>query len=399
MIRKLLIIPLSLMFGLTLMAQTNNPPNTTTSLGNSTSSLSCGSDMMTKNLYAKFPDRKKKMDDINANISSIIKGNMKKSGSGTIYTIPVVVHIIHNNGPGNISDAQVIQGIQDLNDGFANQSAYQDANGVDVEIVFCMALRDTNDYATNGITRDVNTLTNMNMDNDDMSLKDINRWNPNDYMNIWLVNSITSSSSGPGVIGYAYFPGSHGQPEDGMVCEASYFGSSPENSGLQIHEAGHYLGLYHTFQGGCSNNDCLNNGDRVCDTPPDNSTANVPCNAAVNTCTTDDDDLSTNNPFRPVSNGGLGDQNDLVRNHMDYGDLDCHITFTDGQKDRMRTVLPGSRNSLLKSKACLAPCTDPITISFTASATTITIGASVNFSSTSTGNITSYDCSIINVSF
>ncbi|MEL6867764.1 MAG: M43 family zinc metalloprotease, partial [Bacteroidota bacterium] len=37
----------------------------------------------------------------------------------------------------------------------------------------------------------------------------------------------------------------------------------------------HYLGLYHTFQGGCTNNDCTTDGDRVCDTPPDQSTAVV----------------------------------------------------------------------------------------------------------------------------
>jgi len=189
----------------------------------------------------------------------------------------------------------------------------------------------------------------MIMEDDDITLKDINRWNPNDYMNIWLVNSIGSLSSGSGVIGYAYFPSSHGQAEDGLVCEAYYFGSTPGNSAVQIHEVGHYLGLYHTFQGGCTNNDCQNEGDRVCDTPPDNSTANVSCNATVNTCSTDDDDLSANNPFRPIANGGIGDQNDFIQNHMDYGDIACHNSFTNGQRDRMRTALTTSRYSLLQS--------------------------------------------------
>ncbi|HIA36333.1 MAG TPA: hypothetical protein EYN89_06240, partial [Flavobacteriales bacterium] len=198
------------------------------------------------------------MDAINAGINYQSKGGMNSSTSGTIYTIPVVVHIVHNNGTENISDAQVLQGIQDLNDGFANQGPYQDVNGVDVEIVFCMAERDPNDNATNGITRDISPLTDMIMEDDDITLKDINRWNPNDYLNIWLVQSITSLSSGPGVAGYAYFPSSHGQPEDGIVNEAAYFGSSTGNSSVHIHEAGHYLGLYHTFEGGCTNNDCLN---------------------------------------------------------------------------------------------------------------------------------------------
>ncbi|HIA36889.1 MAG TPA: hypothetical protein EYN89_09245, partial [Flavobacteriales bacterium] len=171
------------------------------------------------------------------------------------------------------------------------------------------------------------------------------------------------------------------------------------NSSVHIHEAGHYLGLYHTFEGGCTNNDCLNDGDRVCDTPPDNSTSNVSCNAIVNTCSTDDDDLSANNPFRPIANGGIGDQNDFIKNHMDYGDIACHNSFTDGQRDRMRTALTTSRYSLLQSKGCVSPCNDPMTILFTTSATAVTIGSNVNFNSTSTGNISSYDWSINNVTF
>ena len=387
------------MFGLLLRGQTYNPNGTIVSPGNNNAVTFCASDEMTKRLYKSFPSRQTKMDAINAGINYQSKGGMNSSTSGAIYTIPVVVHIIHNNGPENISDAQVIQGIQDLNDGFANQGPYQDVNGVDVEIVFCMAERDPNGNATNGITRDINSLTDMIMEDDDITLKDINRWNPNDYLNIWLVQSIASLSSGSGVIGYAYFPSSHGQPEDGIVCEAYYFGSTPGNSAVQIHEVGHYLGLYHTFQGGCTNNDCQNEGDRVCDTPPDNSTAFVPCNLPVNTCSTDDDDLSANNPFRPITNGGIGDQNDLVQNHMDYGDIACHTSFTDGQRDRMRTALTISRYSLLQSNGCAPPCNDPMTISFTTSATTVTIGSNVNFNSTSTGNISSYDWSINNATF
>ena len=387
------------MFGLLLRGQTFNPNGTIVSPGNNNAVTFCASDEMTKRLYKNTPSRQTKMDAINAGINYQSKGGMNSSTSGAIYTIPVVVHIIHNNGPENISDAQVIQGIQDLNDGFANQGPYQDVNGVDVEIVFCMAERDPNGNATNGITRDISPLTDMIMEDDDITLKDINRWNPNDYLNIWLVQSIASLSSGSGVIGYAYFPSSHGQPEDGIVCEAYYFGSTPGNSAVQIHEVGHYLGLYHTFQGGCTNNDCQNEGDRVCDTPPDNSTAFVPCNLPVNTCSTDDDDLSANNPFRPITNGGIGDQNDLVQNHMDYGDIACHTSFTDGQRDRMRTALTISRYSLLQSNGCAPPCNDPMTISFTTSATTVTIGSNVNFNSTSTGNISSYDWSINNATF
>ena len=101
----------------------------------------------------------------------------------------------------------------------------------------------------------------------------------------------------------------------------------------------------------------------------------------------DDDDLSANNPFRPIANGGIGDQDDFVQNHMDYGDIACHTSFTNGQRDRMRTALTTSRYSLLQSNGCVSPCNDPMTISFTASATAVTIGSNVNFNSTTTGNI------------
>ena len=47
---------------------------------------------------------------------------------------------------------------------------------------------------------------------------------------------------------------------------------------------GHYFGLYHTFEGGCGNADCLIDGDRVCDTPPEQSSAAIPCGQTVNTC-------------------------------------------------------------------------------------------------------------------
>jgi gliding motility-associated-like protein len=309
------------------------------------------------------------------------------------------VHIIHNNGPENISDAKVIQAIQDLNDAFANSGAFQDQTGVDVEIEFCLAQRDPNGNATNGITRDLSPLTNIIMENDDINLKNINRWNPLEYMNIWVVGSITSSAIGPGVAGYAYLPSSHGLPEDGIVNEAQWFGSSSQYSTVHIHEVGHYLGLYHTFQGGCTNNNCMSDGDKVCDTPPDNSVASVSCSASVNTCSTDEDDISVNNPFRPVTNGGVGDQNDLTNNHMDYGDITCHNTFTIGQKDRMKASLISFRGSLLNTLSCVPACNNSIEASINASANTVLTGTTVNFTNNPIGSISNYEWSIDGVTF
>ncbi|MBK9543758.1 MAG: T9SS type A sorting domain-containing protein [Bacteroidetes bacterium] len=320
--------------------------------------------------------------------SPLSRGGISSNQQNVVVSIPVVVHIIHNNGTENISDAVVAQGIVDLNQAFSNSGPYMQTNGVDIGVQFCLAIQDPNGLVTTGITRDVSPLTNMTMETDDILLKDLNRWDPLRYLNIWLVKEISSLSMGSGVAGYAYFPSSHGNPEDGIVNEAGFFGSSPDNSKVHIHECGHYLGLYHTFEGGCTNNDCLADGDHVCDTPPDNSTATVPCQSGGNTCTTDDDDLSVNNPFRPVSSGGIGDQQDQVENHMDYGFLGCHTLFTSGQKDRMTTALNGARASLLASRGCWSLCANPVTASFDTSNDTITLGTNLVFTNFSSGSST-----------
>ncbi|MEO1711885.1 MAG: hypothetical protein AAFU60_00925, partial [Bacteroidota bacterium] len=146
------------------------------------------------------------------------------------YTIPVVVHIIHQNGAENIPDATVLQGMDHLNDAFANIGYYDQGTGVDTDIEFCLAKRDPDGNATTGINRVVDPLTNMTLETEDLALKDLIRWSPDDYLNIWLVAEICSNSSGCGVAGYAYFPAAAGTDVDGIVMEAQWFGSSEGNS-------------------------------------------------------------------------------------------------------------------------------------------------------------------------
>lgn len=293
----------------------------------------------------------------------------KGSGlSKSLHVIPVVVHIVHNGGIENISDAQVQTAISNFNTRFA-----QNPNN---QIQFCLAQRDPNGNATNGITRNTSALTTETMEVDDIALKDINRWPPTCYLNIWVIKEIQSSSSGNGVVGYAYFPSAHGLPMDGIVIEAGYFGSSFENDAVGVHEIGHYLGLYHTFEGGCGNTNCLQNGDKVCDTPPDQTTF-ASCNPPTNSCSTDADDPSANNPFST-------DVADLGDDFMDYSNLSCYNQFTAGQYDRMVYFLTTTRNSLLGCLSCTQPCPNPIsaTIDLPASNLTVTTGTTVNFSGT-----------------
>ncbi len=185
------------------------------------------------------------------------------------YRIPVVVHVIQRtNGTGALTDARVQSQIDILNEDFLAIQGTNGAPGTDTQIEFYLATEDPNGNPTTGITRS----TNNTWFNDGGAYYNTLAWNTNRYLNIY-------SNSASGALGYVPdLPqgGIAGSNSDRVVVLYSTFGRnaplSPFNLGrTATHEVGHYLGLYHTFAGGCGGSNCYTSGDRICDTNPESS--------------------------------------------------------------------------------------------------------------------------------
>ena len=251
---------------------------------------------------------------------------------GEVITIPVVVHVLYTNTTNNISDAQIASQMQVLNQDFRRTNPDADntwSQAADTEIQFQLASIDPNGNATTGITRtQVSTSTWLTDDGMKSSSQGgVNPWDTSEYLNMWIVDNITTTQGGT-ILGYAQFPGGSSST-DGVVMADQYFGTigtatAPFDGGrTTTHEVGHYLNLRHIWgDGDCSADDF------VADTPSSDG-ANYGCATGHTSC------------------GSV----DMVQNYMDYSDDSCMNLFTEGQKTRMRTVLEvgGSRRSLALS--------------------------------------------------
>ncbi len=274
-------------------------------------------------------------------------------GGTTIYTIPVVVHIIHTGEPYgvgyNIPDEQIAAQIAALNRDFrhlngdsVNTPAEFQPFMADIGFEFVLARRDPAGLPTTGITRTDGNRTDWTMA-DNSNLKSLSYWSSTNYFNIWV------APLGNGLLGWAEFPTStllagvndvadNDPLTDGVVITTRAFGDAdlyPQGDYLPkfnlgrttTHEVGHFFGLRHVWgDGGCDVDDF------VADTPKtkDPYYNCPPVGSFVNSCNA---------------------ENSMFMNYMEYVDDDCMNMFSLGQKDRMVIVINNSprRLSLLTS--------------------------------------------------
>jgi PKD-like domain/Ig-like domain CHU_C associated/Pregnancy-associated plasma protein-A/Secretion system C-terminal sorting domain/CUB domain len=313
--------------------------------------LPCATDLVHSNLLNSDSAYRRQFEERGTELSKQIQnGNppLPLAASGVVYTIPIVIHVVHLGeavGTGtNLSNTVIQQAINGLNDRYRSLIG----TGTDVEIQFCLATRDPNGNPTTGINRVSGTgITNYSSQgiiingctgtSNEVAVKNLSRWPNTDYYNIWVVTEVCNGAWG----GFAYYPGASATV-DGAVVAYNQFAYGDASF---AHELGHGLNLWHTFSGDNNNTSCPPNancnldGDQICDTPPHKQ---GDC-GSVNPCTT------------------LGVWNNSRYNYMSY----CYYSwpvptsnwgrFTPNQITRMRTALTGSRASLLTSQGCITP--------------------------------------------
>lgn len=338
--------------------------------------LYCGQTEQTAKLFAKYPHLRHDAEAADAELEAF---TFDRSGSDEIVYIPVVFHIIHDNGNENISDEQVLDAMEILNRDFRmlNEDiedvvpAFQDITA-DIEIEFRLASLDPNGNCTKAINRIQSPLTNEGEEN----MKALIQWPRDMYLNVWVC------AYASGAAGYTYTPGSvnnqNSASQDGIVLKHDYTGSigtsSLSRSRTLTHEVGHWLNLRHCWGGTNSPAEADNcfSDDNVADTP--NTLGWTSC------------------PLSGESCGSL----DNVQNYMEYSY--CTRMFTEGQKTRMQNAAASGvadRNELstisnLMDTGVLDPVFAACTANFTTTEEIVCVGEEVPFSDESFHNIVNW---------
>ena len=301
----------------------------------------CGSDEIWADMVRRDSSLFARRYSIDSAISVLSNSTHHASGQRGLTTppatvIPTVIYDVYDNGGAYLSMTQIQSQMDKLNLDFAPYG-----------FIFCYAQRnvlDTSFFAPQGgdsagVFRYFSALSQDSMYTNDAQLKSLCTLPAANYLRIFIVHTITPAD----VLAYTILtPGSGAA--DGIVIRADVFGSNDlcpsctlyprYNEGATLtHEVGHYLSLYHTFQGGCDTGTtfqaCQLNGDWVCDTPPTTGSFGCPGTA-------------------PFSCDGV--HRELINNYMDYTDDPCKNAFTAGQNSRMNQSLTAYHPHLVSTQ-------------------------------------------------
>lgn len=241
------------------------------------------------------------------------RGTFAARANGSV-TIPTNVHVlVRDNGSGDVANWRIRRQIEVLNESYSGSTA---PNAADTPFRFRLASVDR--------TRNTDWY---DMDSaDSVQARRALRIGDATHLNLYVTNFAGDLD---GLLGFSTFPTQYeNAPKlDGTVLwneslpggdavfqddQGTVFNYSLGDTAT--HEVGHWMNLFHTFQGSCASR----NGDYVTDTPPQKAGDNVfYCNVNFNTC------------------GGPGSPKDPVKNFMNYVDDRCMDRFTWGQRDRM----------------------------------------------------------------
>ncbi len=262
------------------------------------------------------------------------------------YVVPLVFHVLYDGeaeGEGsNISQALIQQQVLQLNKDYANlsNSPYKVAAATGIQFVLAQKNPSGAVLAESGIER-INRSSKgwkapgtkgWTRDYIADTIKPQSIWDPERYVNVWLVPAMNNGGSGK-LLGFSTFPvastldGLAANPAEnnktaGVVIDHTTAGSLFRPQTCDVgwgkgktlsHELGHFFGLRHTW----GDENCGN--DYVDDTPVE-------------------EDANYGKPVHPKPNN-CGTADEMFENYMDYSDDEVLNTFTADQVDRMQTVM------------------------------------------------------------
>ena len=152
----------------------------------------------------------------NGALVSASEGAQAGGGDDELYVIPVVFHVIHDNGPENISNEQIADALEVLNRDFRrlNSDTAEIVAGfvdiaADVDVEFRLARRDPEGNCHSGINRLVSPLTYEGTN----QVKQLINWPRESYMNVYVCAEANGSA------GYTNFPSDNNPNTDGIVMK------------------------------------------------------------------------------------------------------------------------------------------------------------------------------------